>query len=572
MHITDEKLKDILVTKIGLIDEDAFNKAKDEAARMGQAITDVLIGGNIITEEYLVELLAPYFGTPRVDLKNVIIPNGILELIPENYAKSKKLVVFEVSGKDTKKIAKVAMLDPLDYETLEFLRAKFGIFVEPYLTTPTSLRFAINQYKREIGSQFNEIIADNARKFLSDSGEADLEKLAEAVPIVTILDNVVSNAIALNASDIHFEPMQNELLIRYRVDGVMQEILTLHKIIEPTLVARVKVLANLRIDEHRLPQDGRFKFELYEGGDIDIRVSIIPVLYGEKVEMRLLRNSARSLSLEEIGISKNDVKIINEEIQKPHGMVLVTGPTGSGKTTTLYAILHILNTTKVNITTIEDPIEYEIPRVNQTQVNTKSGITFADGLRSLLRQNPDIIMVGEIRDGETAEIAVHAALTGHLVLSSLHTNDAPSALPRMLDMGVPAFLLSSTVNIAIAQRLVRKICQSCIATTPITPEIKQLIDAQIRATGASNIKYPSSLFKGMGCRVCGNSGYQGQIGIFEVLRVSDKIRELVVKNATAGDISKEAIEEGMMPMFEDGLRKVERGITTIDEVIRVVRE
>jgi type IV pilus assembly protein PilB len=572
MHITDEKLKDILVSQAEIIDDDTFSSARDEALRMGQTIPDVLIGNGRITEDYLAELLTPYFGAPRIDLRHIDIPTEVLELIPENYAKSKNAVVFEISENEGRKVAKVAMLDPLDYEAIEFLRVKLGAFVQPYLATPTSLRFALNQYKRQIGAQFNEIISENAQKFLSSSGETDLVKLAEAVPIVTILDNVISNAVAMNASDIHFEPMQNELLIRYRIDGVMREILTLHKVIESTLVARVKILADLQIDEHRLPQDGRFKFELYEGVTIDIRVSIVPVLYGEKVEMRLLKSSTRPLSLEDVGLSKETIKIVSEEIRKPHGMILVTGPTGSGKTTTLYAVLHILNTTKVNITTIEDPIEYEIPRVNQMQVNTKLGVTFANGLRSLLRQNPDIIMVGEIRDNETAEIAVHAALTGHLVLSSLHTNDAPSALPRLLDMGVPSFLLSSTVNMVVAQRLVRRICQFCIASIPMTPAIKQLIDAQIAATGVAGVRYPASLFKGKGCRVCGNTGYLGQVGIFEVLIVSDTIRELVMRNATAGEILKEAVKEGMTPMFEDGLKKVESGITTIDEVLRVVRE
>ncbi|MDP1892301.1 MAG: GspE/PulE family protein, partial [Gemmatimonadaceae bacterium] len=408
---------------------------------------------------------------------------------------------------------------------------------------------------------------------LSAGGETDLAKLAEAVPTVTILDNIIEHAIALNASDIHFEPMQKEVLIRYRVDGVLHEILGLHKSIEPILVARVKILANLQIDEHRVPQDGRFRFEIEEGSIVDVRVNVMPVMHGEKVEMRLLKSSARPLTLEELGLSAKAVKIVREEIKKPHGMILVTGPTGHGKTTTLYAVLHILNTSEVNIVTIEDPIEYEIHRVNQTQVNAKAGVTFANGLRSLLRQNPDIIMIGEIRDNETVEIAVHSALTGHLVLSSLHTNDATAALPRLLDMGAPAFLLSSTVNMVIAQRLVRKICASCVESHQTTPEIKRLINAQLALIGDARVKnIPKTIFKGKGCKVCGQTGFQGQIGIFETLSVSDAIRELLLAQKPVGEIRKQAIKEGMTTMFEDGLEKVEKGITTIEEVIRVVRE
>jgi type II secretory ATPase GspE/PulE/Tfp pilus assembly ATPase PilB-like protein len=289
--------------------------------------------------------------------------------------------------------------------------------------------------------------------------------------------------------------------------------------------------------------------------------------------MRILKSAARPFSLKELGLSQKAVGIIEKEIKKPHGMILVTGPTGHGKTTTLYAIIHILNRPEVNITTIEDPIEYEIPRINQTQVNPKAGVTFANGLRSLLRQNPDIIMVGEIRDNETVDISVHAALTGHLVLSTLHTNDAPGALPRLLDMGAPAFLLSSTVNLVIAQRLVRRICTSCIESYKISPEIKRLISAQIAITGDTQIRnVPTTLFRGKGCKVCGHSGFSGQVGIFEVFQVTEAIRALILKTAPVSEIRKQTIKDGMVSMFEDGLSKVERGITTIEEILRVVRE
>lgn len=554
-----------------MITEAVFEEAKIESFRSGQTIPNVLVGNRNITEDYLVELLEPYFGAPVIDLKQVAIPLETLELIPELYAKSQEAAVFEYNKE--KGYVKVAMLDPLDYTTIEYLRAKLGVWVEVYLTSPTSLKYGLKQYKKKIGEEFNQIITENVQKFLSATGETDVVKMAEAVPIITILDSIIEHAVAFNASDIHFEPLPKAVLVRYRVDGLLQEILNLHKMIEPILVARVKILASLQIDEHRAPQDGRFRFGGDDAAAVDVRVNIMPVMHGEKVEMRLLKSATQPLTLEEMGFSKEAVEIVNSEIKKPHGMILVTGPTGHGKTTTLYAILHLLNTPKVNITTIEDPIEYEVPRINQTQVNTKANITFANGLRALLRQNPDIIMVGEIRDNETVEISIHASLTGHLVLSSLHTNDAPSALPRLLDMGAPAFLLASTVNLIIAQRLVRKICNSCIESFGISPDIKRLIDVQLSLAGDTHIKtVPETLYRGRGCKICGNSGFQGQIGIFEILKVSDTIKVLLAKSAAISDIRKQGIKEGMITMFEDGLQKVERGVTAIEEVLRVVRE
>jgi len=570
MHIAESKLKNLLVESEAVSPE-KFESAKEEARRNDQEITDVLIGRGDIPEYYLVELLGKYFDVPAVNLMTLQIPKEIVEFIPEAYAKSEHVIAFDYNKK--KGLIKVAMIDPADYNAINFLASKLSAKIEPYITTMESLRYGLRHYKERIGADFNEIIQENVQKAISVSGEADLAKLAEAVPIIAILDSILEHAAQLNASDIHFEPLPRELLVRYRIDGVLHEILSLPKPVDPILVARVKVLANLQIDEHRIPQDGRFRFDLETGGNVDIRVNIMPVMNGEKVEMRLLKSAAKPLTMEELGVSKEASGIIKKEITKPHGMILVTGPTGHGKTTTLYAILHILNTPRVNITTIEDPIEYEITRVNQTQVNAKAGITFANGLRSLLRQNPDIIMVGEIRDNETVDISIHAALTGHLVLSSLHTNDAPSALPRLLDMGAPAFLLASTVNLVVAQRLVRRICESCIESSTITPEIERLIRAQLALSNEHHIKaIPKILYKGRGCNVCGGSGFRGQIGIFEVFMVSENIRQLLLRLAPVSEIRSKAIEEGMITMFEDGLKKVERGITTIEEILRVVRE
>ena len=570
MHISEEKLKSILLES-GLIDENDFNLAHEEARRIGQTIPNVLIGNEKISEDYLAELLSPYYKTPIINLKKENISRSTIELIPEIYAKSKNILLFDYDKE--KGVIKLAMLDPLDYETIEYIRAQFNAWVEPYLTTYTSLRYGLKQYKQKIINMgFDQIISENIEQSLLIVDENDLSKTATAVPIVTILDNIMEQAIILGSSDIHFEPLENELLVRFRIDGIMSEIVSLPHEIAPILVARVKILANLQIDEHRIPQDGRFRFEGENEAKLDIRVNIMPVFHGEKVEMRLLKSSTRPLTLEDLGFSEEASVILKEEIKKPHGMILVTGPTGHGKTTTLYAILHILNTPSVNITTIEDPIEYEFPRVNQTQVNTKAGITFANGLRALLRQNPDIIMIGEIRDNETVEIAVQAALTGHLVLSSLHTNDAPSAIPRLIDMKAPAFLLSSTLNLIIAQRLVRRICSSCIESYQPTKEIITLIKKQISTSGIKVSEIPDTLYRGKGCKVCSNSGFIGQIGIFEVFSIGDDIRELIIGESTVGELRKKAIANGMTTMFKDGLDKVEKGVTTIEEIMRVVNE
>jgi len=571
MHISEANLKTLLDSS-GLISEEDFTQAKDDAHRGGRAVADVLIGTGKISEEYLVELLQKYYNTPTVDLKKETTSPEVLERIPELYAKAKKIILFSLD--EAAGVAKLGMVDPFDYEAIEYVRAKLGVWVEPYLMSTVSLRYGLKQYKKQIGLEFEDIINQHIKDSLAMAGaEADLTKTAASVPIVSILDTIIEHAVTLNASDLHFEPLEKELLVRFRIDGVMQEIVSLPKAIAPLLVARVEILANLQIDEHRVPQDGRFRFEMDDSSKVDVRVNIMPVFHGEKVEMRLLRNSARPLTLKDLGFSPTAATIVTEEVKKPHGMVLVTGPTGHGKTTTLYAILHLLNSPSVNITTIEDPVEYEFPRINQTQVNVKAGVTFANGLRALLRQNPDIIMIGEIRDNETVDIAIHAALTGHLVLSSLHTNDAPSALPRLLDMGAPAFLLSSTVNVVVAQRLVRKICTTCISSYATSADIKKMIKAQMEVLGDTHIKrIPETLYKGKGCNVCSGSGFQGQIGIYEIFRVSDMVRSMLLKGASIQDIRKEAIKEGMVTMFEDGLQKVETGITTIEEVLRVVHE
>ena len=368
------------------------------------------------------------------------------------------------------------------------------------------------------------------------------------------------------ASDVHIETMQDEVVVRYRIDGMLRDIVKFDRGIENALVARIKILSNLKIDEHRIPQDGRHKFSV-EGDMVSLRISIIPGFYGENVVMRLLRESARPASLEELGLAGRNLDVIRENITKPHGMILVTGPTGSGKTTTLYSILNIVNTIEVKICTIEDPIEYGMHRANQIQVNPKTGLDFAAGLRALLRHDPDIIMVGEIRDKETAEIAINSALTGHLVLSTLHTNTAAGAFPRFIDMGAEGFLLASTVNVVMAQRLVRKICTNC--TVKYEPEKSQILQLE-KDLGVDLSK--QKFYKGKGCEKCGTKGYQGRIGIYEVINVSQKIRDLIVKKSSSDEIQKAAESEGMISMLQDGLDKIASGLTTIEEVMRVIRE
>jgi len=569
VHIKEEKLKQILLDS-GLVTEADFGVAKEEADNSGQSVISALVGRDIITEDYLIELIQPFVNAPAINLKKLSISQSVLQLLPESFAKAYGVVLFEFD--EVTRRAKLAMLDPLDIDTINFVRAKLGAEVECYIVSSSSLAYGLKQYKKKMGLSFNQIIDESIKESQTLTGEADMSKLAEAIPIITILDSILENAVVMGASDIHFEPMAKKFLVRYRVDGIMQEILTLPKQITPILVARVKILAGMQIDEHRTPQDGRFRFEMDGGIKIDLRVNCMPIMNGEKVEMRLLKSSAKPLSLAELGFSDQMMVIINEEIKKPHGMILVTGPTGHGKTTSLYSILHILNTPKVNITTIEDPIEYEVGRINQTQVNVKSGITFANGLRALLRQNPDIIMIGEIRDNETVDIAIHAALTGHLVLSSLHTNDAPSAIPRLIDMGAQNFLLASTLNVVIAQRLVRRICMSCIETYKASPAVKAMIKVQLGSLGHKTLAMPDELYRGKGCKICGGSGFTGQVGIYEILLVNEPIRKLIAQEASINDIRKQATSDGMISMFEDGLAKVEKGVTTIEEVLRVVRE
>ncbi|MBN1168620.1 type II/IV secretion system protein [Candidatus Woesebacteria bacterium] len=558
MQLNDETLKKIVVGS-GFVSEEDFDKAKKSAEELDKNVRDVLVFRGHISEEALSKLISKHLNIKYADIGRQSIPEEILSLIPEKIAKTYRMVPIAV--KDNKLM--LAMSDPGDFEALEFAKRQTGMSVEPLYASNDDVRRAIGQYKKGIKEEFSKVILENLKQAKVDD---DLAKSAEKLPIINILDSILEYATSERASDVHIETLEEEVVIRFRIDGVLRDIIKLPKGIETALVARIKILSNLKIDEHRVPQDGRYKFNI-DDNVIALRISIIPGFYGENVVMRILKESARPLSLEELGLSGDGLEIIKRNITRPHGMILVTGPTGSGKTTTLYSILNILNTIEVKIATIEDPIEYGINRVSQIQVNNKTGLDFAAGLRALLRHDPDIIMVGEIRDQETAEISVHAALTGHLVLSTLHTNTAAGAIPRFIDMGVEGFLLASTVNVILAQRLVRKICNACITTYKPDKALVKQFESKLGITLTGQ-----KFYKGKGCEQCGGKGFMGRIGIYEVLEVTETIRELITDKTNSEDIQKAAMKEGMITMLRDGLDKVASGQTTIDEVIRVIRE
>ena len=557
MKLPPQTLKQILV-KSGFIREADFDEAAESAAYLGKKVEDILVFKGFVNEEDLGKLIAEHLKVPFVNISQQVLSEEILKTIPEKLARSYRMVPFE--KKDN--AVKLAMEDPTNFEALEFARRQTGMQIIPHYATSNSIRKALGQYKKNIRADFEKVIAENVKRA---KAEVNLEKAAEKLPVIKVLDTILEYAAAERASDVHIEAFAEEVIIRFRIDGVLHDILKLPRGIENAIVARIKILSNLKIDEHRIPQDGRYKFTV-DGDVIGLRISIIPGFYGENVVMRLLPETRRPLSLEELGITGQNLELIEDNIRKPHGMVLATGPTGSGKTTTLYSILNILNTPKVKICTIEDPIEYGIKRIDQIQVNPKVGLKFSTGLRSLLRHDPDIIMVGEIRDKETAEIAIHAALTGHLVLSTLHTNDAAGAIPRFLDMGAEGFLVASTINVVIAQRLVRRICTSCLVETAPSQESLKMLAQDI------SVKPGQKFYKGKGCDKCHGSGYSGRVGIYEFLAVTDKIRQLVVKRVSSDTIREQAVSEGMITMFEDGMNKIAAGLTTLEEALRAVRE
>ncbi|HOW60492.1 MAG TPA: ATPase, T2SS/T4P/T4SS family [Candidatus Moranbacteria bacterium] len=582
MQVENVQLKAFLLDSNlieGKVVEDNFKEASKSNKRLG----DLLVEKKLITEIELRKLYAYILGIPYVDLEKESIKSEVLQIIPEPIAKKYSIVAFEKDGKNLK----VAMKNPDDLQTIDFMRKKTGLKIIPCLTNDESIAAILKQYEKSLKAEFSDIINKKSAEIAAESDDNDLEKIAQDLPIIRIVDTLIKHAILQSASDIHVEPDEKEVRVRYRIDGILHDAMTLPKQIIDGLVARIKVLSNLKLDEHRLPQDGRFKIEK-EGIKISFRVSIIPVFDGEKIVMRLLDESSKGLTLEKMGLIGNALEIVHKSIKRPNGMILVTGPTGSGKTTTLYTVMDILNKPEVNISTVEDPIEYRMVHINQTQVNPKIGMTFATALRSLLRQDPDIIMIGEIRDGETMQIAIESAMTGHLVLSTLHTNSAAATLPRLLDMGAEAFLIASTVNVIIGQRLVRKLCNECKTTYMLNdkeikilkssfeidrllsflknvPELKGIVNKE---STWKDIKF----YRAKGCEQCNNEGYHGRIGIFEVLEMDEEMGRLVTSNATSDVIEQKAKEKGMRTMNEDGFIKAVQGTTSLEEVIRVTKE
>jgi len=581
MRVEPQQLRAFLLDA-GMVKEEDFDRAFKKACETNQWVGDVLVSEGILTQENLIRMEAYILGIPFVNLEQETVNPDVLKIIPEPIARSHNIVAFRKKGKNLE----VAMLNPEDLKTIEFIRKKANLRILPRLTTPQSIKHILGQYQKSLQAEFGEIIkkeSDGLKKIKegpqTPEEKAELEKQAQELPIIRIVDTLLKHAILQRASDIHIEPTEKEVVVRYRIDGILREAMTLPPQTKSGIVARIKVLSNLKLDEHRLPQDGRFKIET-DNYKYSVRVSILPVFDGEKVVMRLLSEEAKGYTLEELGLEGEDLERVEEAIRKPVGIILVVGPTGCGKTTTLYSLLEILNKPEVNISTIEDPIEYRMPRINQTQVNPKIGLTFANGLRSLLRQDPDIIMVGEIRDKETASLAINAALTGHLVLSTLHTNSAAATIPRLLDMGVEPFLLSSTLNIVIAQRLVRRLCQEKEKYKLKKTDIKNLkkycdlerVKGMLKKEGILKKSLEEiEFFRPKQTKQC-QTGYKGRIGIFEILKASESIKELINKRVSADEVQKRAQKEGMRLMVEDGFLKAAKGITSIEEVLRVITE
>lgn len=583
MKIDVKRLRAFIIDA-GLVTEVQFEKALKKSKKTKKKIEDILVSDGLVNQEDLSKLKAYILGIPFVNLKKEVINPDILKIIPEPIARSHNIISFRKEGNNLE----VAMLDPEDLRTIEFIKKKANLKILPRLTSVESIKSALSQYQKTLEAEFGEIIKKEAsgikqikeRKLTVKEGK-DLRKVAEELPIIRIVDTLLKHAILQRASDIHIEPVEKEVIVRYRIDGILRDAMILPKIVSSGIVARIKVLSNLKLDEHRLPQDGRFKIETGEY-KYSIRVSILPIFGGEKIVMRLLPETSRSFTLESLGLRGEALENIQHNLKKPIGMILITGPTGSGKTTTLYAMMDILNVPEVNISTVEDPIEYRMLRINQTQVNAKIGLTFASGLRSLVRQDPDVIMVGEVRDKETAALAINAALTGHLVLSTLHTTNAAGAIPRLVDMKAEPFLISSTLNIIIGQRLVRKLCPNSKKYFLKDSDLKNLskycnLNRVLKVLKEEKIVKPRATIKTIpfyspvsskGC----SDGYKGRIGIFEVLTVTETIKQLIVKRAITSQIQDQAQQEGMKTMIEDGFIKAVQGITSIEEVLRVIIE
>jgi len=563
MPISAEKLLQSLAAA-ELLTQDQIEQIKNKQKVSDTPLDSFLVEEGFISDENLGQVIADQFNVPYINLKKKKIKDDILRIVPEVVARKQQIVVFDRS----KEGLKIAMADPENEEIIRFISKKTGDKIISYFATEKDINETMKYYRKDIKEEFEDIIKSSVKETQEKSQQA------KELPVTRIVDTILEYAYYNKASDIHIEPHEKKIAVRYRIDGVLHDLLFLPKDINSYIGTRIKIMSKLKTDEHRSAQDGKLQ-KVFEGKKVDVRVSIVPVSDGEKIVMRLLSEKSRRYGLPELGLAERDQEIITRNYKKPHGMILATGPTGSGKTTTLYAILKMLNTREVNISTIEDPIEYDVEGVNQVQANPKTNLTFASGLRSLLRQDPDIIMVGEIRDEETAGIAINAAMTGHLVLSTLHTNDAPTTLPRLIDMGIEPFLVASTVNIAIGQRLVRQIHQGCMESyLPTKDEIESLLEVvgKEKAEAMGLLKSGVRLYRGKGCELCHGTGYEGRLGIFEILEMDESVRKLIMGRADSDAIRRQALKNGMTTMFFDGVEKVLKGVTTIEEVLRSAKQ
>lgn len=602
MRISDA-LVEKLLTDAGKINAEQIKGLKEQKEAEKKPLQDMVIQGSIVDEAELTKLYAKEIDVPFIELNAKEIKREVLKLIPERIARQYNVVLFGVDQDGSKLLA---MADPDDIQAINFLKKQLGEKVKVHVATNSNIQAALDQYRGTIGTELTKVMSPDEEEEETEE-EIDEADLAEDSPIAQTVNLLIEYAIRSGASDIHIEPRDGYVSVRYRVDGILREANKLPKKVHGALVSRIKILSNLKIDERRAPQDGRFKIQL--GGEMyALRVSTLPITEGEKVVMRVLNESSNAASLEELGYWGYSLDSINKAIQQPHGMILVTGPTGSGKSTSLFSVLSLLNKPSINISTVEDPVEYKIPGANQVQLNPKAGMTFATGLRALMRQDPNVIMVGEIRDGETADIAVQAALTGHLVFATLHTNNAATTLPRLLDMNIEPFLIASTIRAVVGQRLVRRLCVDCReAIAPDAAAIKQINDLfgtdnagvmkqvhqlEQQAFDGGIGKGPSGksgldttelsttdtkiakIYKAHddGCETCGHSGYKGRMGIYEVLSNSVELEKMIVANDTSDQIQTQAIKDGMVTMQLDGFIKALRGQTTIEEILRVTSE
>lgn len=583
----DKELLPVLVKK-GFMSEDVAQEVKSSSIASGKSIVGILLEKHLVSEDDILKAKAEIYHVSFIALAGRGVSPEVSTLIPEQVARKYRVIPFELDRKTGKLF--IAMTEPLDLSLIEFLEQKSGKSIAPYLAKESDILKKIDEeYSEGLATEVSEALKE-ATEFPVRTIEAgQIGRIIKEAPIAKIVSTLLEYAVKSRASDIHIEPQEGETRVRYRIDGILHEKLILPKTVHEAVISRIKILSGMKIDERRVPQDGRFNFKL--GSDeVDLRVSSLPTSHGEKIVMRLLKKTGGIPDLPELGLTGPSLKNLEVAITRPHGIILVTGPTGSGKTTTLYSVLCRLNTGKVNIVTLEDPVEYEIAGLNQVQVNPAAGLTFASGLRSFLRQDPNIILVGEIRDRETTSLAVQAALTGHLVFSTLHTNNASTAIPRLIDLGAEPFLIVSVLNAVEAQRIARRICNFCkesyTASSEVIKDIKNVLGrlypesppaprqtwpAQAGSGGRAGKKDPP-LFRGRGCKECNNTGYLGRIGIFEIIIVSTSIGKLILERATAEVIEQQAIEEGMITMKQDGYLKVLSGTTTIEEVLRVAQE